>query len=577
MRKVLGLTAAVAGLMVLAGVARGELGLMKEWQAVYEKAQVGVELIGGPQEASEGRLEWVFAPPREFTNAFDYLEVGPEGMREVAGKLKGIEAMSVGVWVYCRRTGEQALFCRQVPVVAADSERVFTPSDAFVVFLLGTDQHGFLMGNIRGNGRMPFPRVTLNEVFIRQWQQLVVVKDAEGHNKFYQNGMLVHTDFEYSSGGYKRPFRETPEGLKTPIRMALAQGGLLGEAWILPWEMTGEEVRQDFAAKKQKYPARTAVKPILLREMDVHPATDLWPLQITADNWPRLREEILKEKLRMCGRPPAEKAALDPQLLEEKDLGSYVRRKMTIAVEKDDRMVFYLLAPKMVLSEKGVKEKVPAILCQHGHFPTGKNCVVGIEGTSPGTPPDRNQAYAVDMAEAGMVALAPDMLRAGERMLPGEGHGGGAGFRKTHPDWNSTGKDVWDLGRAIDFLQTLPYVDGEKIGMTGHSYGGCGTVLTAALEPRIKVAVSNGPTAGGTYNHELAALIAPRPLLMGQAVGERRPREEEIYAALIQVYTALGTREKVYFHWYPGDHDYPPQARAAAVAWFKKWFNFNSN
>jgi hypothetical protein len=38
-------------------------------------------------------------------------------------------------------------------------------------------------------------------------------------------------------------------------------------------------------------------------------------------------------------------------------------------------------------------------------------------------------------------------------------------------------------------------VDPDKIGMTGHSYGGHSTIFTAALEQRIKVAVANGPVS----------------------------------------------------------------------------------
>lgn len=34
---------------------------------------------------------------------------------------------------------------------------------------------------------------------------------------------------------------------------------------------------------------------------------------------------------------------------------------------------------------------------------------------------------------------------------------------------------------------------------------------------------------------------------------------------------ALGCRERVLHHWYAGDHDYPPEARKAAVDWFRRW------
>lgn len=72
--------------------------------------------------------------------------------------------------------------------------------------------------------------------------------------------------------------------------------------------------------------------------------------------------------------------------------------------------------------------------------------------------------------------------------------------------------------------------------------------------------------------HEFTALIAPRPFLCGQAVGERRPMEEENYAAVKQVYDALGCPERVRYHWYAGDHDYPSAAQQAAVEWFRRWF-----
>ena len=72
--------------------------------------------------------------------------------------------------------------------------------------------------------------------------------------------------------------------------------------------------------------------------------------------------------------------------------------------------------------------------------------------------------------------------------------------------------------------------------------------------------------------YEFTSLIAPRPLWVGQAVGERRPMEEENHAAVRQLYEALGYPERVRYMWYAGDHDFNPDARAAAVAWFRNWF-----
>ncbi|MCL4855008.1 MAG: hypothetical protein KJZ78_26910 [Bryobacteraceae bacterium] len=72
--------------------------------------------------------------------------------------------------------------------------------------------------------------------------------------------------------------------------------------------------------------------------------------------------------------------------------------------------------------------------------------------------------------------------------------------------------------------------------------------------------------------YEVTSLIAPRPLLVGEAAGERRPMEEENAAAVHEVYDALDVSERVRYVWYGGDHDFPPAARRLAVDWFRRWF-----
>ena len=73
-------------------------------------------------------------------------------------------------------------------------ERFFRPRENFINFCVGSDQRGFLMGTINGNGGMPFVHVTVNELPIQTWQQIAVVKDTDGFHSFYQNGVLIHDD-----------------------------------------------------------------------------------------------------------------------------------------------------------------------------------------------------------------------------------------------------------------------------------------------------------------------------------------------------------------------------------------------
>jgi len=414
----------------------------------------------------------------------------------------------------------------------------------------------------------------------------------------------VHTDEEAEAAGRVRPFRDATAG--EPVRLAMPLGGLIGEVWVFPRELTAREIQEDFRAKRDRYhPARPGV-PVLLREMNLHPAAGLWKEPITAETWPRVRGRILDAAMKILGEFPRERVPLDPQILSETDCGSYLRRKVSFRVQPNDRMPAYLLIPKKLLQSEP-PARAPAILCFYGTTSgAGKETTVGLSGRSPGTPPGRNAAFAVTLAEAGFVAFAADYLRDGERIKPGRRPYHTTDFYHEFPDWSIHGKDIWDNMRAIDYLQTLDFVDPDRIGMTGHSYGGHSTIFAAALEPRIRVAVANGPVsdflhhglhwavpkgAGNSQSlpalrpyvldhtlplpvtfYEFTALIAPRPFLCGQAAGERRPIEEENYAAVKQVYDALGYPERVRYHWYAGDHDYPPAARQAAVEWFRRWF-----
>jgi dienelactone hydrolase len=558
------------------------------------------DLAKGGRPMRLNGVKSVKGQPLEFTRADQFAEMDSAAMAALSRRLDGIEALSVGGWFLTRRNGEQVLLRRGLPETGTLGERRFPPNPDWVNFCLGTDPHGFLMGTVHGNGTMPFVHVTLNELRELTWNQIVIAKDAQGFQKFYQNGTLVHTDRDSAWAPKVRPFQETGKGNPESVLVAAPLGGQVGEAWAFARELTAEEIRNDFESKRGRCKPAPPGKPFPLRAMDAHNTAGLRKTLPTKADWPKERERILSAALKVLGPFPKEKVPLDPKVISETDCGSYVRRKVTIAVQPDDRMPFYLLVPK---KREG---KVPAIICFYGTTSgAGKETTVGLSGGKPGTPPEKNRGFAVDFAEAGFVVLAADYLRDGERVHPGDRPYDTARFYKQFPDWSVHGKDVWDTMRAIDYLRTLEFVDGVRIGMVGHSYGGHSTIFTAAVEPRIKVAVANGPVsafrehgghwavpkgAGNSQSmpalreylldpdkrlpltfYEFTALIAPRPLLVGQAVGERRPTEEENHAAVRQVYEALGEGKKVRYHWYPGDHDFPPAARRAAVEWFRTW------
>src|SRR5687767_15004966 len=85
------------------------------------------------------RVEGKFGSALEFNTALQYAEA------DFSRRLDGVESLTVGGWFFPRRVGEQPFVFRGVPEVAPLGERMFRRRDDWVNFLLGTDQHGFLI------------------------------------------------------------------------------------------------------------------------------------------------------------------------------------------------------------------------------------------------------------------------------------------------------------------------------------------------------------------------------------------------------------------------------------------------
>ncbi|MFN9913000.1 MAG: alpha/beta hydrolase, partial [Pirellulaceae bacterium] len=105
----------------------------------------------------------------------------------------------------------------------------------------------------------------------------------------------------------------------------------------------------------------------------------------------------------------------------------------------------------------------------------GPGSVVGL-----GDRPNRN--YAVELAERGLVTLAPNypLLAKYQPELKALG-------------WKSGSlKAVWDNQRALDLLASLSYVDATHgFGCIGHSLGGHNGIFTAVFDPRIRTIVTS--------------------------------------------------------------------------------------
>jgi len=305
----------------------------------------------------------------------------------------------------------------------------------------------------------------------------------------------------------------------------------------------------------------------------------------TAEDWARRRAHIVASMELVMGPLPGDekKVPLDVRQGAETATPKYVQKKLTFATASNDRVTAYLLLPR-------ARGKLPAVLCLHQtNGALGAREPVGLGGNA-------NLHYARHLAERGYVVLAPDYPSFGEYPFD---------FSKS--DFVSgTMKAIWNNRCAVDLLQALPEVDGERIGCIGHSLGGHNTMYTAVFEPRIKVMVSNcgfnsfykyygGKLRGWTSDRympriasryqadpakmpfdftEVVAAFAPRPFL---AVAPLRDSNFEVsgvkdcITAALPVYELLGAKDHLAALYPDCQHDFPPEARTAAYAFLDRW------
>ena len=237
--------------------------------------------------------------------------------------------------------------------------------------------------------------------------------------------------------------------------------------------------------------------------------------------------------------PWPERVPLDLEVLESVDCGPYRRDRVVFDTEATMSVPAYLLVPNDRV------EPGPAVLAQHGHGP-GKSEVCGLDDAeSRAAIIEHNGDYAHQLARRGYVVLAPDLRCFGERAdwSPPEKYLCDLNLVHAYADGISPlTQNLWDLARAIDVLSAHPLVDPTRVGMVGLSYGATCTLFLAAIDERIRACVVSGyfsswkaahrvpwnlcgsqvlPGMLGELEHvDLAALIAPRPMLIESGSGD---------------------------------------------------------
>lgn len=302
--------------------------------------------------------------------------------------------------------------------------------------------------------------------------------------------------------------------------------------------------------------------------------------------WEARRSEFHQQYLEMLGLWP-----LPERTPLEATTTGVIDREEGFRVEK----VHFQSRPKLYVTgnlylPKDVKAgaKLPTVLYVCGHSGRGR---------------DGNKAafqhHGMWFATHGYVCLIIDTLQLGE--IAAVHHGT---YRYNRWWWQArgytpAGVECWNGMRALDYLQSRPEVDPDRIAVTGISGGGAATFWIAAADDRVKVAA---PVSGmgdledyvgekvvnghcdcmfliNTFQRpwtQIAALIAPRPMLFENSGHDTifpMNGNDRIRARLERLYGFYTNRTDRLFDIgvTPGGHDDKPELRLMAYRWINRF------
>jgi dienelactone hydrolase len=222
-------------------------------------------------------------------------------------------------------------------------------------------------------------------------------------------------------------------------------------------------------------------------------------------------------------------------------------------------------------------ERRPVVICQHGL----EGVPLDVVSQDP-----KNDAYhyykgfGARLVERGFIVLAPH-----------NPYRGGTTFRQLQRKANPLRLSLFSLivaqhSRLLEWLGGLPFVDAQRIGFYGLSYGGKTAMRVPALLPGYALSICSGDfndwirknvsvdfpgsyifsgeyempewNLGPTFNYaELAAQIAPRPFMVER--GHRDPVgvDEWVaaeYSKVRRLYDQLGIGDQTTIEFFTGEH-----------------------
>ncbi len=308
----------------------------------------------------------------------------------------------------------------------------------------------------------------------------------------------------------------------------------------------------------------------------------------TAGQVAALRNEVRARLAAMWGAFPG-RTPLNPRLVATLAREDYAVEKLLF----ESRPAFYVTAN--LYRPAAPSGRLPAVIFPPGHSHNGKASA-------------SYQSFCIELVRAGFVALIWDPIGQGERLQFWDPDRKRSAFGPGTPEHFVLGSVcyllglnlmhylLWDAVRAIDYLESRPDVDKDRIAMAGQSGGGMQTLQFAAFDARIKAAFSACAVASfrhksealliadpeqilfrtlehGIDHPELLAAFAPRPLLVGSALRDYVPIEgaRQTFGQVRRIYAILGAEGAAAMAETDDTHGLNAELRAAGVEFLCKW------
>lgn len=297
---------------------------------------------------------------------------------------------------------------------------------------------------------------------------------------------------------------------------------------------------------------------------------------------PKAWQNALRKKLKtLIGLDDLEtrkRVPLKPKSLWKREHPLGTIEKLVLTSETHSQMPVYFCLPK------NISGPVPAVICLQGHSSGMHNSIaVNAEDEVDPIQVDGDRDFAFHAMKRGFAALCVEQRAFGERAETVQAQRGtqtchDAAMRALLLGRTLAGERVFDVDRAVDFLETRKEINAEKIGIMGNSGGGTISTYAAALLPRIAFAMpscsfctfrdsifsihhcSDNYLPGilrWAESEDVAGLIAPKPLVIVNGVKDDIfpiVPARKAFSAVRAIYRAFGAEKKCRFVEGPEGH-----------------------